>query len=82
MLLLRSWNNICAQASFPPGNMGPKVESVLRFLHSGGRKAVITSYEHLCEAVQGPAGTHIVADSESSHKTQQQEEELGGPAIR
>jgi carbamate kinase len=67
---------------FPPGNMGPKVESVLRFLHSGGRDAVITSYEHLCEAVQGAAGTHIVAESESGPKTQLQEEELEVPVIR
>lgn len=44
---------------FPPGNMGPKVESVLRFLHRGGREAVITSFEHLCDAVTGTAGTHI-----------------------
>ena len=49
---------------FPPGNMGPKVESVLRFLESGGREAVITSFEHLCEAVTGAAGTHIVGDAE------------------
>jgi carbamate kinase len=48
---------------FPPGNMGPKVESVLRFLEKGGKEAVITSYEHLCEAVRGNAGTHIVQDS-------------------
>jgi carbamate kinase len=47
---------------FPPGNMGPKVESVLRFLHSGGREAVITSFEHLCDAVTGSAGTHVVRD--------------------
>jgi carbamate kinase len=47
---------------FPPGNMGPKVESVLRFLESRGREAVITSFEHLCEAVMGSAGTHIVRD--------------------
>jgi carbamate kinase len=51
------------EGHFPPGNMGPKVESVLRFLRSGGREAVITSYEHLCEAVAGRAGTHIVPDS-------------------
>ncbi|MBI3183765.1 MAG: carbamate kinase [Myxococcales bacterium] len=44
---------------FPPGNMGPKVESVLRFLESGGREAIITSYEYLCEAVKGTAGTRI-----------------------
>jgi carbamate kinase len=47
---------------FPPGNMGPKVESVLRFLEGGGREAVITSFEHLQDAVTGTAGTHIVRD--------------------
>jgi carbamate kinase len=46
---------------FPPGNMGPKVESVLRFLRGGGSEAVITSYERLCEAVAGRAGTRVVA---------------------
>lgn len=45
---------------FPPGNMGPKVESALRFLRGGGREAIITSYEYLCAAVAGSAGTHIV----------------------
>jgi carbamate kinase len=50
------------EGHFPPGNMGPKVESVLRFLQWGGREAVITSYEHLCTAVDGHAGTHIVPD--------------------
>jgi carbamate kinase len=47
---------------FPAGNMGPKVESALRFLKAGGKEAVITSYEHLCEAIAGRAGTHIVPD--------------------
>jgi carbamate kinase len=47
---------------FPPGNMGPKVESVLRFLMPGGREAIITSCENLCSAVSGPVGTHIVLD--------------------
>ena len=42
--------------------MGPKVESVLSFLRSGGKEAVITSFEHLCDAVTGRAGTHIVPD--------------------
>jgi len=44
---------------FPPGNMGPKIESVLRFLHAGGRQAIITSCESLCKAVAGSAGTQI-----------------------
>ena len=47
---------------FPPGNMGPKIESVVRFLRSGGKEAVITTYEHLCDAVDGAAGTRIVSD--------------------
>ena len=45
---------------FPPGNMGPKIESVLRFLHGGGKEAFITTYEHLCEAIDGNAGTRII----------------------
>jgi carbamate kinase len=52
---------------FPPGNMGPKIESVLRFLRNGGKEAVITACENLCQAVvgsagRGSAGTHIFPD--------------------
>ena len=50
-----------AEGQFPPGNMGPKVESALRFLRAGGREVIITSYERLFDAVRGQAGTHIVA---------------------
>lgn len=50
---------------FPAGNMGPKVESALRFLKTGGREVVITSYEHMTEAIAGHAGTHIVPDAEA-----------------
>jgi carbamate kinase len=50
------------EGHFPPGNMGPKVESVLRFLRNGGTEAIITSCEHLCAAVSGSAGTHVVPD--------------------
>ena len=49
---------------FPPGNMGPKVESALRFLRNGGNEVIITSYQHLYEAVAGHAGTRIVRDGE------------------
>jgi len=47
---------------FPPGNMGPKIESVLRFLCGGGKEAIITSCENLCQSVLGTAGTHIFPD--------------------
>jgi len=49
-----------AAGQFPPGNMGPKVESGLRFLGKGGREVIITSYEHLRAAAHGEAGTHIL----------------------
>ncbi len=49
-----------AAGQFPPGNMGPKVESALRFLERGGREVIITSYDHLRAAAHGDAGTHIV----------------------
>ncbi len=52
-----------AEGHFPPGNMGPKVESAIRFLRDGGREVVITSYELLCAAVAGKTGTHIVRDA-------------------
>ena len=47
---------------FPPGDMGPKIESVLRFLTHAGREAIITSCENLYSAVSGAVGTHIVPD--------------------
>ncbi|MGA3212145.1 MAG: carbamate kinase [Terriglobales bacterium] len=48
---------------FPAGNMGPKIESALRFLRAGGEEVIITSYEHLLAAVGGTAGTHIVKEN-------------------
>lgn len=50
---------------FPPGNMGPKIESAIRFLRAGGREVIITSYEHIREAVRGRAGTRITGGNRS-----------------
>jgi len=47
---------------FPPGSMGPKIEAAIAFLERGGREVVITSPDHLADAVAGRTGTHIVAD--------------------
>jgi carbamate kinase len=46
---------------FPPGNMGPKIESALRFLRGGGQEVIITSYDRIPAALRGEAGTRIVA---------------------
>lgn len=50
-----------AQGQFPPGSMGPKVESAVRFLQSGGGRAVIASLENAEEALAGRTGTTIIA---------------------
>jgi len=52
-----------AAGHFPPGSMGPKIESVLRFLRAGGKEAVIASADNLRDAVAGNAGTHILPDA-------------------
>jgi carbamate kinase len=51
-----------AEGHFAPGSMGPKVESVLRFLREGGRRAIIASAENLRKAVAGSSGTHMFPD--------------------
>lgn len=44
---------------FAPGSMKPKIESVIRFLKNGGKKALITNYECLEKAMKGESGTHV-----------------------
>jgi carbamate kinase len=51
-----------AAGQFARGSMGPKVEAALRFVESGGTRAVITSLEHIADAVSGDdAGTVLTA---------------------
>ena len=45
---------------FPPGSMGPKVEAIQDFLLDGGRRGLITSPDHLSDALAGAAGTHFI----------------------
>jgi carbamate kinase len=46
---------------FGAGSMRPKVEACIRFVESGGERAVITSPERLLDALAADAGTQIVA---------------------
>ncbi len=63
---------------FPKGNMGPKIQSALRFLEQGGREVVITSYQHLTDAVAGKLGTRIFPDAVTARSTIKQEVPAGG----
>jgi len=47
------------EGQFPPGSMGPKIESAIRYIRGGGKKVVITSIECLTEALGGSNGTVI-----------------------
>jgi carbamate kinase len=55
---------LLGEGEFPPGSMGPKIESAARFVSEGGRGAVITRADHLIGAVEGRGGTRIVPDEE------------------
>jgi carbamate kinase len=48
------------EGHFPPGSMGPKMESALAYIQAGGPEVLITDPEHLEAALEGKAGTRIV----------------------
>lgn len=50
------------RGEFGGGSMGPKVEASLRFLQSGGRRAIITDPPSLGRAIRNETGTRIVPD--------------------
>lgn len=49
-----------AEGQFPKGSMGPKIESAIDFLESGGKEVVITSIQQMADAIRGFSGTHII----------------------
>ena len=60
---------LIAEGEFPPGSMGPKVESAVRFIRQGGRSAIVTRAERLLDAVEGSSGTRIVPDADGPSAT-------------
>jgi carbamate kinase len=49
-----------ADGHFGSGSMGPKVDAVCRFVEATGRRGIITSLDHILDAVNGDAGTVVV----------------------
>jgi carbamate kinase len=47
------------EGHFPAGSMGPKIEAVINFLESDGKRAIITSIDKIKDALNGKAGTII-----------------------
>ncbi|MBI4870112.1 MAG: carbamate kinase [Candidatus Riflebacteria bacterium] len=50
-----------AEGHFAAGSMKPKIAAVIEFLEGGGKEALITDPAHLVDALEGKAGTWIVA---------------------
>jgi carbamate kinase len=55
--------SLLRRGEFPAGSMGPKIESAARFAEGDGRVAIITSAQRLAAALDGRAGTRVVADA-------------------
>jgi carbamate kinase len=51
-----------AEGQFPPGSMGPKIESALAFIKAGGHEVLITTPEALEREDYEKVGTRIVRD--------------------
>ncbi len=49
------------QNQFAEGSMKPKVESCIRYLEQGGKRAIICSIDQIDKAIEGKAGTRIVS---------------------
>jgi carbamate kinase len=52
---------------FPPGSMGPKVQSAIDFVKATGKEVLITDADSLKSALERKAGTFIVADGEREY---------------
>jgi len=48
------------EGHFLPGSMKPKIMACIRFLESGGEKAIITSLERAVDGLEGKTGTLIL----------------------
>ncbi len=49
-----------SDGEFPAGSMGPKIEAAVQFLEHGGREVIITTPEHIADALDGDCGTRVV----------------------
>jgi len=47
------------EGQFPKGSMGPKVQACINFIEQGGAQAIITSIDHIQDALLGKTGTHF-----------------------
>jgi carbamate kinase len=51
--------NYSREGQFKEGSMAPKVEAAIRFVESGGERAIIAALGNLIEALDNRAGTQV-----------------------
>ena len=68
-LPLAKAREMMASNQFPPGSMGPKVQSSMDFVEATGKEVLITDQESLKQALDGKAGTFLVPDGEVEYAT-------------
>jgi carbamate kinase len=51
------------EGQFPAGSMAPKVEAVMRFFESTGKRGIICHLEEIEMAIGGKTGTEIIPES-------------------
>ncbi len=56
---------LAAEGHFASGSMGPKVDAACRFVERSGSRSVITSLDHIVDAVTGDFGTVVVPDTQT-----------------
>ena len=52
--------NYLREGQFKEGSMAPKVEAAIRFVESGGERAIIADLGNLTEALDGRTGTQVL----------------------
>ncbi|KKL23666.1 hypothetical protein LCGC14_2423090, partial [marine sediment metagenome] len=58
-LTIAEAKKLLEEGQFPKGSMGPKVQACINFIEQGGDQAIITSIDHIQDALLGKTGTHF-----------------------
>jgi carbamate kinase len=61
-LTLAEATRYLAEGHFARGSMAPKIEAIIWYLEHGGREALITSPDHIEDALDGRTGTRVTRD--------------------
>jgi len=59
VLTIDEAKRLMGEGQFPPGSMGPKIDAAIKFIIKGGNMAIISSTEHITDALDGRTGTRI-----------------------